>query len=55
MCLPSGNLPSSLESGERDVLVHWCHGAPGMVHLLAHAYKVSESVSDSALNVELAY
>ncbi len=33
---PSGNLPSSLGS-EKDVLVHWCHGAPGLVPLLVKA------------------
>lgn len=38
--LPSGNLPSSLESSHGDRLVHWCHGAPGFVHLMAHAYRV---------------
>ena len=38
---PSGNLPSSLESGNRDRLVQWCHGAPGLVHLMAQAYRVS--------------
>uniref|UniRef100_A0A7S1JGL9 Uncharacterized protein n=1 Tax=Eutreptiella gymnastica TaxID=73025 RepID=A0A7S1JGL9_9EUGL len=31
--LPSGNLRSSLGS-DRDKLVQWCHGAPGMVPLL---------------------
>lgn len=36
-----GNLPSSLESSGSDRLVHWCHGAPGFTHLLAHAYRVS--------------
>lgn len=36
---PSGNFPSSLGS-QTDKLVHWCHGAPGAVHLLALAYKV---------------
>lgn len=40
-CFPSGNLPSSLESRDRDRLVQWCHGAPGLVHLLAQAYKVN--------------
>ena len=40
LCFPSGNLPSSLESGDKDRLVQWCHGAPGLVHLLAVAYKV---------------
>uniref|UniRef100_A0A673C212 LanC lantibiotic synthetase component C-like 2 (bacterial) n=2 Tax=Sphaeramia orbicularis TaxID=375764 RepID=A0A673C212_9TELE len=35
----SGNYPSSL-SNETDRLVHWCHGAPGVVHMLIMAYKV---------------
>lgn len=35
--LPSGNLPSSLEN-RTDNLVHWCHGAPGLVMLLCKAY-----------------
>ncbi len=39
--LPSGNFPSSLESPS-DRLVHWCHGAPGFVHLMARAYTVSQ-------------
>lgn len=37
-----GNFPSSLgsrRSGE-DELVHWCHGAPGMVWLMAKSYLV---------------
>ncbi|XP_017334923.1 lanC-like protein 2 isoform X1 [Ictalurus punctatus] len=35
----SGNYPSSL-SNETDRLVHWCHGAPGVVHMLIMARKV---------------
>ena len=35
----SGNFPSSLESGT-DKLIHWCHGAPGAVHLMVKAYQV---------------
>uniref|UniRef100_A0A8C8DSG9 LanC lantibiotic synthetase component C-like 2 (bacterial) n=1 Tax=Oryzias sinensis TaxID=183150 RepID=A0A8C8DSG9_9TELE len=35
----SGNFPSSL-SNESDRLVHWCHGAPGVLHMLVMAYKV---------------
>lgn len=35
----SGNFPSSLESGI-DKLIHWCHGAPGAVHLMVKAYQV---------------
>ncbi|XP_015122370.1 lanC-like protein 3 [Diachasma alloeum] len=42
---PSGNYPSSLgKTGpnsrrEDNELVHWCHGAPGAVYLLAAAYR----------------
>ncbi|KAI0227925.1 LanC-like protein 2 [Lamellibrachia satsuma] len=35
---PSGNYPSSIGSAS-DKLVHWCHGAPGWVHMLVQAYK----------------
>ncbi|XP_062415306.1 lanC-like protein 2 [Pungitius pungitius] len=35
----SGNFPSSL-SNESDRLVHWCHGAPGVVHMLIMAHRV---------------
>ncbi|KAG8139565.1 hypothetical protein E2320_002330 [Naja naja] len=35
----SGNYPSSL-SNETDRLVHWCHGAPGVIHMLMQAYTV---------------
>ncbi|XP_036766234.2 lanC-like protein 2 isoform X2 [Manis pentadactyla] len=35
----SGNYPSSL-SNETDRLVHWCHGAPGVIHMLMQAHKV---------------
>lgn len=33
----SGNTPSSLGK-DRDKLVHWCHGAPGMVYTYTEAY-----------------
>lgn len=36
---PSGNFPSSLGS-QTDKLVHWCHGAPGAIHMFALAYSV---------------
>ncbi|XP_072179333.1 lanC-like protein 2 [Diadema setosum] len=36
---PSGNFPSSL-GNQTDRLVHWCHGAPGVIHMLLQAYKV---------------
>lgn len=39
----SGNYPSSL-SNETDRLVHWCHGAPGVIHMLMQAYKVNHSM-----------
>lgn len=35
----SGNYPSSL-SNETDRLVHWCHGAPGVIHMLIMAHGV---------------
>ena len=41
----SGNFPSSLESGGRDRLVQWCHGAPGFVHLLGLAHQVGYTAS----------
>ncbi|XP_054152895.1 lanC-like protein 2 [Oppia nitens] len=37
--LSTGNYPSSLRN-YRDILVHWCHGSPGAVHLFALAYRV---------------
>lgn len=30
-----------LDSSERHVLVHWCHGAPGAVYLFSKAYEVN--------------
>ncbi|KAL5477437.1 hypothetical protein EMCRGX_G024235 [Ephydatia muelleri] len=38
--MPLGNFPGSLESAGTDKLVHWCHGAAGVVHMFAHAYRV---------------
>ena len=37
---PSGNCPSSIGS-PTDKLIHWCHGAPGWIHMFIQAYKVS--------------
>lgn len=37
---PSGNYPSSIRSRETDKLVHWCHGAPGFIHMFIQAYRV---------------
>ncbi|KAJ6383453.1 hypothetical protein OIU78_026855 [Salix suchowensis] len=39
-CFPSGNYPISEEDRKRDVLVHWCHGAPGIALTLVKAAKV---------------
>ena len=44
VCYKDGNIPSSLESISHDRLVHWCHGCPGLVHLLALSYKVREEI-----------
>jgi len=35
----SGNYPSSL-GRDVDRLLHWCHGAPGVIYMLATAYEV---------------
>ena len=37
---PSGNYPASEEDLQRDVLVHWCHGAPGVALTLVKAARV---------------
>ena len=44
---PEGNIPCAMDEappyGQRSVeedLVHWCHGAPGVVYLFAKAYLV---------------
>lgn len=37
---PSGNYPSSEERRHEDILVHWCHGAPGIALTLVKAAKV---------------
>ncbi|KAI4881804.1 hypothetical protein NFI96_016442 [Prochilodus magdalenae] len=36
---PSGNYPPCV-GDERDLLVHWCHGSPGVIYMLLQAYKV---------------
>ncbi|XP_059618910.1 lanC-like protein 3 homolog [Phlebotomus argentipes] len=35
-----GNFPITMDSTREKRLVHWCHGAPGAVYLLAKAYLV---------------
>lgn len=37
---PGGNYPASEEDKTRDVLLHWCHGAPGIALTLAKAAEV---------------
>ncbi|KAH0983521.1 hypothetical protein GBA52_010698 [Prunus armeniaca] len=37
---PSGNYSASEKGRNRDVLVEWCHGAPGIALTLAKATKV---------------
>lgn len=37
---PSGNYPASEDDKSRDVLVHWCHGAPGIALTLVKAARV---------------
>ncbi|OMP07868.1 Lanthionine synthetase C-like protein [Corchorus olitorius] len=37
---PSGNYPASEQDRNRDELVHWCHGAPGVALTLVKAAEV---------------
>lgn len=41
MQYPSKNIPSSVGSRNYDVLVQWCHGAPGAIHMVTLAYEVN--------------
>lgn len=41
--LPSGNYPAA-EDDERDVLVQWCRGAPGIAITLVKAAQVAQLV-----------
>ncbi|XP_068165350.1 glutathione S-transferase LANCL1 [Antennarius striatus] len=36
---PSGNYPTSV-GDDQDLLVHWCHGSPGVIYMLLQAHKV---------------
>lgn len=38
----SGNYPPCI-GDNRDLLVHWCHGAPGVIYMLLQAYKVGSN------------
>ena len=49
---PSGNFPSSITGRTpptNDKLLHWCHGAPGAVHLLLKAHEIWPNNDDSYL------
>lgn len=37
--LPSGNYPPCI-GDDRDLLVHWCHGSPGVIYMLLQAHRV---------------
>lgn len=41
---PDGNFPVALgserERNQEKRLVHWCHGAPGVIYLFLRAYKI---------------
>ncbi len=39
---PSGNYPPCV-GDSRDLLVHWCHGTPGVIYMLIQAFKVQIS------------
>jgi len=41
---PSGNLPPCVGDAD-DRLMHWCHGAPGAIHLYALAWKLYKKPS----------
>ena len=46
---PSGNYPPRVDD-TRDMLVHWCHGSPGVIYTLIQAYKVfkeEQSLNDA--------
>lgn len=38
--LPNGNFPIKLSGRKEGILVHWCHGSPGIIPMLYQAYKV---------------
>ncbi|KAM3916412.1 glutathione S-transferase LANCL1 isoform 1-T3 [Leptodactylus fuscus] len=54
---PSGNYPACSDDN-RDLLVHWCHGAPGVIYMLTQAYKVfqnNEYLADAAQCAEIVW
>ncbi|XP_056390380.1 glutathione S-transferase LANCL1 [Hyla sarda] len=54
---PSGNYPACI-GDNRDLLVHWCHGAPGVIYMLTQACKVFQDhnyLADAAQCAEIAW
>ncbi|KAF5922624.1 hypothetical protein HPG69_017998 [Diceros bicornis minor] len=50
---PSGNYPPCVDD-TRDLLVHWCHGSPGVIYMLIQAYKEGMSVEVSFASLPMA-
>lgn len=44
---PTGNYPPCI-GDDRDLLVHWCHGSPGVVYMLLQAYRVNTGGSSGS-------
>uniref|UniRef100_A0A8C4KSW2 Glutathione S-transferase LANCL1 n=1 Tax=Equus asinus asinus TaxID=83772 RepID=A0A8C4KSW2_EQUAS len=54
---PSGHCPPRVDD-TRDLLVHWCHGAPGVIYMLIQAYKVFREeryLSDARQSADLTW
>lgn len=49
---PTGNYPPCV-GDERDLLVHWCHGSPGVIFMLLQAYRVSKLRPDAVSQCHL--
>ena len=48
------NFPSSMGEDKTDKLVHWCHGAPGVVYMLATASEVFGAEGEGRQYAEIA-
>ncbi|KAG9477515.1 glutathione S-transferase LANCL1 [Eleutherodactylus coqui] len=54
---PTGNYPACI-GDSRDLLVHWCHGAPGVIYMLTQAYKIFQDtayLADAAHCAEISW
>lgn len=54
---PSGNYPACI-GDNRDLLVHWCHGAPGVIYMLTQATKLFQDgnyLADAAQCAEITW